>query len=154
MTRDIFILPLLVALVLIQISLIAPLTIIGPALDLVFIFIFFLPFFSQRYLLWAGLTGFLMDLSLSPFLGFYVLVFMIIGLVVKKSFQFFRKEQYSYFLAIFLASFIIYSFLTGLTIAFLNGYSFPFQGLWIGGILNLVLALPLFLILKKFNYLA
>jgi rod shape-determining protein MreD len=154
MIRETVIFSLVILLVLIQHSFLTSLEIgwmIMP--NLVFLFIFLLPFFTPSCLFFAFSAGFLMDLFFAPFFGFYILIFLTIILIVKKSFRFFRKNDFFYFSGMFLFSLVCYYLLEGLSLAFIRRYSFNFEKIIGESIISFLLITVIFFIFKRLNYL-
>lgn len=151
MSREILIFFFIIFAVLTQYSLIASLGVNWVMPNLVFIVVFFLPFLTDRFLFFAFLTGLFLDFFASPFIGFYILIFLIVVLIIKKSFQFFEKEKVFYFLGILFFSLIFYNLLENTAMSFIKSYPFGFRYIVGEAVFTFFLTIPLFFLLKKFN---
>jgi hypothetical protein len=79
------------------------------------------------------------------------LIFLIVVLIIKKSFQFFEKEKVFYFLGILFFSLIFYNLLENTAMSFIKSYPFGFRYIVGEAVFTFFLTIPLFFLLKKFN---
>ncbi len=96
-------------------------------INLILIFICLLSFFKISNLLGPITGGFLIDIFSGYFLGFSIIVFLIISFIFKKSHKFLKDSEekfpFYYFLPLSILSFLFYNSLTAPSIFLGLGYN-------------------------------